>query len=55
MTVTRIGFHNTNDNRMDETEFDTADTNEALMLFEDFCNENGFGRVNVEYIETEVE
>lgn len=48
-SVIRIGFVNSETGNMDETEFDTDDQNEAMCLFRDFCEENGFGKPEVLY------
>lgn len=50
ITVCRIGFIDP-DGRWNETEFDTDNETEAMKLFGDFCKENHFDDVRVEYIE----
>lgn len=50
ITVCRIGFVHPN-GLMDETEFDTDNDAEALDLFKDFCEENHFENVKIDYME----
>lgn len=49
--VCHIGFTNPDNSLGDETEFDTVDVNEALRLFRDFCAENGWPYLPIDYIE----
>ena len=46
----RVGFYN-DSNREDETEFDVYFLEDLVELYSDFCEENGFRKNTVRYVE----
>lgn len=50
MIGTQIGFSYAGCSG-DETEFDTGDEDEAMELFWDLCEENGYEDVEIDYVE----
>lgn len=50
MVTVNIGFWNNVDNMEDETQFDVERVDELAEVFNDFCDENNFGRPDLLYI-----